>query len=37
MNKNAATRRDGEIETGSDVDIWINWAKKQADRIDPLS
>ena len=30
-------RRDGTIETGSEIDLWIQWALQRADRLDPLA
>jgi hypothetical protein len=29
-------QKTGQIHPGSDVDRWINWATRQADRLDPL-
>jgi hypothetical protein len=30
-------RRDGGIETGSELEKWLRWARAHADRIDPIS
>jgi superfamily II DNA helicase RecQ len=34
--KQAAMKNDGQIEPGSEIDKWISWAHKQADRLDPF-
>lgn len=34
--REAALRKYGTIEPGSDIDKWITWAIQQADRFDPL-
>ncbi len=34
--REAALRKHGTIELGTDVDKWITWAIRQADRLDPL-
>lgn len=28
--------RDGDIEKGSEVAAWLEWARRQADRMDPF-
>lgn len=35
--KQDALLRDGEIIPGSELDEWINWARRQADRLDPIT
>lgn len=32
-----AIRKQGFINTGSELDIWLKWATQQADRLDPLA
>lgn len=32
----AAIRKYGHIQKGSDLDRWLAWAGEQADRIDPI-
>jgi len=32
----AATADGGNIESGSELGLWLVWASEQADRIDPL-
>ena len=34
--RQATVERKGTIETGGDLDLWLVWAMRQADRIDPL-
>lgn len=34
--REAALKKNGSIEPGSELDQWIAWVKKQADRFDPL-
>jgi hypothetical protein len=34
--REAALRKHGTIDPGSDIDKWITWAIQQADRVDPL-
>jgi hypothetical protein len=33
----AAARTDGEIEAGSEFDLWARWARQHAEGIDPLT
>ena len=35
--KEKIEREQGRIEPGSELDAWLNWANKQADRLDPLT
>lgn len=35
--KTSAVKEKGSIEPGSDLDRWIEWAMKQADRLNPLN
>jgi hypothetical protein len=35
--EDAVLKKRGEIQTGSELDQWLRWAKSYADRIDPLT